>query len=193
MADQPPSEGRTAPLMPATLARASTRPPAAATTACTPSSVAMSPATGTRSRSGNSAASCSSRSAAMSAATTRAPSRARRSAVARPMREPAAGAAQGAQRLVPGGRRQPGADPFGVAQTVQVLDQPQPGGLAHIGGVGAAEAVGAGDRPDQAAEARDQPLPGPLVALGGGADRPHGRLSAVQVGYPLALGRLRGR
>jgi hypothetical protein len=76
-------------MIPATLARASTRPPAAATTAWVPSSVATSPATGTRSRSGNSAVSRSRRSAAMSAITTRAPSWARRSAVARPMPEPA--------------------------------------------------------------------------------------------------------
>ena len=76
-------------MMPATFASASMRPPAAATTAATVSSVEMSPATGTRSSPAFSATRSSRRSLLMSAAMTRPPSLAMRSAVAWPMPEAA--------------------------------------------------------------------------------------------------------
>ena len=76
-------------MIPATLASASTRPLALATTTAAPSPVTTSAVTGISARPEFPAVSSLSRASEMSAATTVASSRASRSAVARPMPEPA--------------------------------------------------------------------------------------------------------
>src|SRR6478735_2922848 len=81
--------GRKASMIPATLARTSTRPSQAATTASTSSRLTRSPGTMVKSRSGKASTSSLSRGSEMSAVMTRAPSWARRTAVARPMPDPA--------------------------------------------------------------------------------------------------------
>ena len=88
--------------------------------------------------------------------------------------------AQRAQAFAARGRGEPRAHALGVLQPVEVLDQPQPGGLDHVGGVGPLEPVRAGDRPDEPVEPLHEPVPGRLIARRGGPhelpDIRHGRL-----------------
>jgi hypothetical protein len=61
-------------------------------------------------------------------------------------------------------RGEPGAEPFRVADPVEVLDEPQPRRLRNVRSVLAREPVRARRRPDEAGEAIDDCLPGVLIA-----------------------------
>jgi hypothetical protein len=84
----------------------------------------------------------------------------------------ALGPAQRGQRLVPAGGADPGTEPGRIAQRLEVLQDPQPGLLEDVGGVGRAEAVVPADRPHPAAEPLHDPVPGLLVPADGVADQP---------------------
>ena len=75
-----------------------------------------------------------------------------------------------AERRPTGRGREPARDPARVVQPVDVLQQVQPRGLEDVRGVGVAEAVGAGDRPDHAAVGVDERVPRRGVTRGGAAD-----------------------
>jgi hypothetical protein len=72
---------------------------------------------------------------------------------------------------VPGRGRQPGAHPGRVIQPVDVLQQPQPGGLRHIGRVALDQLEVAGHRPDEPRVLIHQALPRPPVAVRGPPDQ----------------------
>jgi hypothetical protein len=68
------------------------------------------------------------------------------------------------KRFVPGGRRQPRRQSFGLSDALAVFGEPQPDGLDDVVG-GGAEAIAAGDRPHEPTEFADEFVPCPLVAL----------------------------
>jgi hypothetical protein len=74
--------------------------------------------------------------------------------------------AQDTEALAVRGRRQPCAGPRRIGQPVDVLEQPNPGGLRDIGGVGIAQPMRAPHGPDHAAELGDERVPTSLVAGG---------------------------
>jgi hypothetical protein len=74
---------------------------------------------------------------------------------------------QAAQAFITGRRRQPGTDPVGVLDPVDVLEQPQPGGLHHVGGIALDQFEFHRDRPDQPGKLVNQAFPGLVIALSG--------------------------
>ena len=76
---------------------------------------------------------------------------------------------QAAQALVPCGRRQPGADAIRVLDTVDVLEQAEPGGLGDVGGVALRQLELHRNGPDEPGVLIDQALPCMPVPLRGAA------------------------
>src|SRR5204863_9863554 len=68
-------------------------------------------------------------------------------------------------------RGEPGAELFRLADSVEVLDEPQPRRLSHVGRVVMRQPVRASGCPDEAREAVDDLVPGDLVAGCGPADQ----------------------
>src|SRR5665213_1354028 len=76
----------------------------------------------------------------------------------------AAAFAQRAQAFVACRRGEPAAEVFGFAQFSEMLDEPQPRGLADVSGVGHGQGESARDCPDQAGVTTDDLVPGSAVA-----------------------------
>jgi hypothetical protein len=74
---------------------------------------------------------------------------------------------QGPQALVPCRCREPGTDPVGMLDPVDVLDQPHPGRLEYVRGIALNKLEVPGDRPDEPAIPIDEALPRVGVAVGG--------------------------
>ena len=79
---------------------------------------------------------------------------------------------QAAQALVPCGRRQPGPHPIRVLDTVNVLEQSQPGRLGDVGGIAFYQLVIHGNGPDQPRVLINQAFPRLVIPVGGA---PHQR------------------
>src|SRR6267142_3448573 len=78
----------------------------------------------------------------------------------------ASGVTDHAQALMACGCGEPRADSLGIADPPEVLDETQPGRLAHIGSVRRREPVAARNRPDEPGEPVDECIPRFLVAVG---------------------------
>jgi hypothetical protein len=84
-------------------------------------------------------------------------------------REPLAGG-ELPQALVAGRRREPASDPLRVFDPVDVLEQSEPGGLDHIGGVDFGQPEVPGHGPDKPRVLIDEAIPRRLVS---GCRLPH--------------------
>jgi hypothetical protein len=85
--------------------------------------------------------------------------------------QPLAGG-QGSQALVPRRCREPGTNPVGMLDPVDVLDQPHPGRLEYVRRIALEEPEVPGDRPDEPAIPIDEALPRVWIAVGGPAHQP---------------------
>jgi len=79
--------------------------------------------------------------------------------------DPLAGG-QAAQAFVPRGRGQPGTDSIWVLDTIDVLEQSQPGGLGYVRGVALDQLELHRDRPYEPGILSNKPLPGVPVPFG---------------------------
>lgn len=67
--------------------------------------------------------------------------------------------------LAPRGRHQPPGKVLRLTQLAEALDEPEPGGLCHVGDVGLAEAEGPANRPHQPGVPPHDLVPRPLVSF----------------------------